>query len=60
MAVCVLLAVHLGIMAYRSGLKHGADSVQSSALPGKSSSGSVEGQISDSGHERAQLLATGG
>jgi hypothetical protein len=56
-AACVLLAIALGILAYRGGLKHGADSVQSSALPGKSSSGSVEEQISDSAHERAQLLA---
>ena len=56
-AACVLLAISLGILAYRSGINHGADSVQSSALPAKSTLGSVEEQISDSGHERAQLLA---
>ena len=56
-AACVLLAISLGILAYRSGVKRGADSVQLSALPAKSTLGSVEEQISDSGHERAQLLA---
>jgi len=56
-AACVLLAVALGILAYRSGLKRGADSAQSSARPAKSTSGSVEEQFSDSGHERARLLA---
>jgi hypothetical protein len=56
-AACVLLAVALGIVAYRSGLKRGADSAQLSALPAKSTSGSVEEQISDSGYDRAQLLA---
>ena len=56
-AACVLLAVALGILAYQSGLKRGADSTQLLAPPAKSTSGSVEEQISDSGHERAQLLA---
>jgi len=56
-AACVLLAIALGILAYRSGLKRGADSAQLLAPSAKSSSGSVEEQISDSGHERAQLLA---
>src|SRR3984957_16385177 len=56
-AACVLLAVALGILAYQSGLKRGADSTQLLAPPAISSSGSVEEQISDSGHERAQLLA---
>jgi hypothetical protein len=56
-AACVLLAISLGILAYQSGVKHGADNVQLSALPAQSSLGSVEEQISDFGHERAQLLA---
>jgi hypothetical protein len=56
-AACVLLAIALGILAYRSGVKRGADSAQLSALPAKSASSSVEEQISDFGHERAQLLA---
>jgi Putative zinc-finger len=56
-AACVLLAIALGILAYRSGLKRGADSARLLAPSAKSSSGSVEEQISDSGHERAQLLA---
>jgi hypothetical protein len=56
-AACVLLTIALGILAYRNGLKHGADGAQLLAPPARSSSGSVEEQISDSGHERAQLLA---
>ena len=56
-AACILLAIALGILAYRSGLKRGADSAQLMAPPAKSNSGAVEEQISDSSHERAQLLA---
>ena len=56
-AACVLLAISLGILTYRSGVKRGADSVQLSALPARSTLGSVEEQISDFGHERAQLQA---
>ena len=55
-AACVLLALSLGILAYRSGLKHGTDSVQFSSVPAKSSAGSLERQISDFGYERSQFL----
>jgi hypothetical protein len=55
-AACALLAMALGIVAYRSGLKRGADSEpQTVATPGLST-GSIEEQISDFGHERSQFL----
>jgi hypothetical protein len=57
LAACVLLAISLGILTYRSGVKQGADSVQLSAPSSKTNEGSVEAQISDFDHERAQLLA---
>ena len=56
-AACVLLAIALGIVAYRSGLKHGADSSQQQTISAAPSTASLEEQISDFGHERAQLLA---
>jgi hypothetical protein len=56
-AACALLAIALGIVAYRSGLKRGADTAQQQTIPTSSSAVSLEAQISDFGHERAQLLA---
>jgi hypothetical protein len=56
-AACALLAIALGIVAYRSGLKRGTDTAQRQALPANISAGGLEEQISDSGHERAQLLS---
>lgn len=56
-AACAFLAIALGIVAYRSGLKRGADSAQQQTVPANLSVGALEEQISDSGHERAQLLA---
>jgi len=56
-AACALLAVALGIVAYRSGLKRGADTAQKQTVPATLSVGGLEEQISDSGHERAQLLS---
>ena len=56
-AACVLLAIALGIVAYRSGLKRGTDTVQKKSVPAQLSTGSLEEQISDLGHERAELLA---
>jgi hypothetical protein len=56
-AACGLLAIALGIVAYRSGMKRGADTAQiKTALPNVSA-GSLEEQISDFGHDRAQLMA---
>jgi hypothetical protein len=56
-AACVLLAIALGIVAYRSGLKRGTDTAQKKSVPAQLSADSLEGQISDLGHERAELLA---
>jgi hypothetical protein len=57
-AACALLAIALGIVAYRSGLKRGADTAQKQTVITAPSSTSLEEQISDAGHERAQVMAT--
>jgi hypothetical protein len=56
-AACILLAIALGILAYRGGVKRGAETAQLSSLPEKATSTSIAEQISNSGDERAQLLA---
>jgi hypothetical protein len=56
-AAAVLLALALGIAAYRTGIKRGTDVARSVPDPPKSSPSSLEEQASDAGHERAQLLA---
>lgn len=56
-AACVLLAIALGIVAYRGGFKRGTHTALEKTLPAQLSAGSVEEQISDFGHERAELLA---
>jgi hypothetical protein len=56
-AACVLLAIALGIGAYRSGLRRGTETAQKSSVPAQLSADSLEGQIRDFGHERAELLA---
>src|SRR3984957_4679183 len=56
-AACVLLAIALGIVAYRSGLKRGTSTTQEKTVPAQLSAGSLEEQISDFGHERGELLA---
>jgi hypothetical protein len=55
-AACALLAIALGIVAYHSGLKRGVDTAQEQTVPAHLSVDALEEQISDSGHERAQLL----
>ncbi len=55
-AACVFLAIALGIVAYRSGVKHGTASTQQQAATSSASAGSLEEQISDFGHERSQFL----
>jgi Anti-sigma-K factor rskA/Putative zinc-finger len=55
-AACVLLAIALGIVAYRSGLNRGTASTQQNAATSSASAGSIEEQISDFGHERSQFL----
>ena len=56
-AACALLAIALAIVAYRSGLRHGAVTSQQQTIPAAPSTAPLEEQISDFGHERAQLLA---
>jgi hypothetical protein len=56
-AAAVLLALALGIAAYRTGMRRGTDAAQTPARPAKESSSSLEEQASDTGHERAQFVA---
>jgi len=55
LAAAVLLALALGIAAYRTGIRRGAETAvsQPAATP---ATPSLEEQVSDAGHERAQLL----
>jgi hypothetical protein len=55
-AACALLAIALGIVAYRSGLKRGTDTAQQKVATPSLPTGTLEEQISDFGHERNQLL----
>jgi hypothetical protein len=55
-AACVLLAIALGIVAYRSGLKRGTVSTQQKVATPSLSTSSIEEQIGDFGHERSQFL----
>jgi hypothetical protein len=56
-AAAVLLALALGIAAYRTGVTRGTDVARTTAEPAKGSLTSLEEQVSDAGHERTQLLA---
>jgi len=56
-AAAVLLAVALSIAAYRTGIKRGTDVGRTDAQPIEESENSLEAQVSDAGHERAQLAA---
>jgi hypothetical protein len=56
-AACALLAIALGILAYRSGLKRGADTAQKQTAMTAQSATSFEDEISNFGYERTQLLA---
>jgi hypothetical protein len=56
-AACALLAIALGIVTYRSGLKRRADTAQKQTVMTAQSATSLEDQISNFGYERAQLLA---
>jgi hypothetical protein len=56
-AAAVLLALALGIAAYRTGVKRGAVVTHTTTVPTKGSESSLEEQASDAGHERAQLIA---
>jgi peptidoglycan hydrolase CwlO-like protein len=56
-AAAILLALALGVVAYRSGVKRGADSALKTVQPPAESPNSLEAQVSDAGYERAQLEA---
>jgi len=56
-AAAILLALALGIAAYRSGVNRGADVARITVQPIKESENSLEAQVSDVGYERAQLEA---
>jgi hypothetical protein len=53
-AACILLAIALGFVAYRTGLNRGTARQQ--AATSSPSAGSIEERISDFGHERSQFL----
>jgi hypothetical protein len=57
LAAVLLLSLALGIASYRTGIKRGTDIALTKSEPLKDSAGSLEEQVSDAGHERAQLLA---
>ncbi len=55
-AAAILLALALGIAAYRTGVKRGTDAARTVQPPAKESASSLEEQASDVGYERAQLI----
>ena len=55
LAAAMLLALALGVTAYRTGLKRGTDVGRTT--PDKDTPASLEQQVSDAGHDRALLLA---
>jgi len=57
-AAAVLLALALGVAAYRTGIRQGTDAARTAPQPAKASEGSLEERASDAGYERAQLEAT--
>jgi len=57
-AAAVLLALALGVAAYKSGVKRGSDTARIVPAAPKDSVESLAAQASDAGHERAQLLST--
>ncbi len=56
-AAAILLALALGIAAYRTGVKRGTDVARTVPQSAKESEGSLEAQASDAGYERAKLEA---
>ena len=56
-AAAVLLAVALGIAAYRTGERRGTETVRTTSPPVKNLTSSLEEQVSDAGYERTQLVA---
>lgn len=56
-AAAILLAVALGIAAYRSGVKRGTDTAVKTAEPLRKAENPLEAQVADAGYERSQLQA---
>jgi uncharacterized protein YoxC len=54
-AAAILLALALGVAAYKTGVKRGTDVARTLPQPVNEVEGSLEAQASDAGHERAQL-----
>jgi hypothetical protein len=54
-AAAVLLALALGVAAYRTGVRRGTDLARTVAEPAPGPAGSLEARASDAGYERAQL-----
>ena len=57
LAAAMLLALALGVTAYRTGLKRGTDVARTTPDTDKDTPASLEQQVSDAGHDRALLLA---
>lgn len=55
-AAAVILALALGVAAYRREMRPGTDITRTTTEPRKDSSASLEEQVSDLGYERSQLL----
>lgn len=56
-AAAVLLAVALGIAAYRTSERRGTEATGATSPPPKNPASSLEEQASDAGYQRAQLVA---
>jgi hypothetical protein len=56
-AAAVLLALALGIAAYRTGVLRWTDVARTTLVPAKGPESSLEEQAGDAGYERAQLMA---
>jgi hypothetical protein len=56
-AAAILLALALGVAAYKTGVKQGTDVAHTVPPPAQELASSLEEQASDAGHERAQLMA---
>jgi hypothetical protein len=55
-AAAILLALGLGVAAYKTGVKRGTDVARTLPSPAKESKSSIEAQANDAGHERVQLM----
>jgi Anti-sigma-K factor rskA/Putative zinc-finger len=56
-AAAILLALALGVAAYKTGIKRGTDVARTFPSPSKEPESSLEAQVSDAGYDRVQLEA---